>query len=158
MGHAILLQLNASNWLIMSSLTDHFLNTRRKYITYEIFTANLHVMLFLCQPTHTHCKSSSLDSPKPALTRDSVCKQITATITHGKAGQGKTIRDKPAPQQLPKGKPKPLPKPRADRWASAATGLTLQTLSEPFPSRQSINNSSFDTSHTSAYSFNQYDK
>jgi hypothetical protein len=75
-----------------------------------------------------------------------------------KAGQGKTIRDKPAPQQLPKGKPKPLPKPRADRWASAATGLTLQTLSEPFPSRQSINNSSFDTSHTSAYSFNQYDK
>lgn len=84
-------------------------------------------------PTPT-AKAAPSTFPKPGLTRDSVCKQITATITHGKAGQGKTIRDKPPPQQLPQGKPKPLPKPRADRWASAATGLTLQTLSEPFPS------------------------
>jgi hypothetical protein len=144
MGHAIFLQLNASNWLINSSLTNDFLNTRRKYITYEIFIANLHVTLFLCQPTHMHCKSSSLDSPKPALTRDSVCKQITATITHGKAGQGRPRQDhqrQTSTTITPKRQAKTTSETTGRPLGLCRNGSHLanpfRTL--PFPSRQSIN-------------------
>lgn len=107
----------------------------------------------------THSKDRSLDSSEPGLTRGSVCKQqIAATIIPTRR-QGKTIRDKPPPNNRTA---RELPSQNHSRKTTGRplglcrNGSHLANPSQTLPVNQSIFHQKVDRSHTRAYSVNQY--
>jgi hypothetical protein len=120
---------------------------------YRRFTAYPHVMPLPCR--------NPLQRQLPRLSQDGPHSGLCLQVDYPPSRQGKTIRDKPPPQQLtrlPISKTTPTPETTGRPLALCRPPQRVSPCKPfPNPSRQSIN-LSINKSHTHACSANQYSK